>query len=66
MGVPTKDEISTLTKRVEELTKAVERLKPTGHPTLTGRPAGDREGEGRHHQGGHCRVRFSRGSRPSW
>jgi poly(hydroxyalkanoate) granule-associated protein len=28
LGVPTKDEIHTLTRRVEELTKAVDRLKP--------------------------------------
>lgn len=38
MGVPTKDEISTLTKRVEELTKAVERLKPRVTPTRTAGP----------------------------
>lgn len=32
LGVPTKDEIHTLTRRVEELTKAVEKLKPRPAP----------------------------------
>lgn len=39
LGVPTKDEISMLTKRVEELTKAVERLKPKAAPARTSKAA---------------------------
>ena len=32
LGVPSRDEIATLTKRVEELTAVVEKLKPAAKP----------------------------------
>lgn len=38
LGVPTKDEIHTLTRRVEELTKAVDRLKPRPAPRAKATP----------------------------
>lgn len=34
LGVPTRDEIRTLTQRVEELTSKVEGLKPRAEPTI--------------------------------
>ncbi len=47
MGVPTRAEISKLTKRVEDLTKSIEKLreKPAAKPKKSGgEPAGDETG----------------------
>jgi poly(hydroxyalkanoate) granule-associated protein len=45
LGVPTRDEIRTLTQRVEELTAKVELLRPRVTPA-TGTPAGAKSGKG--------------------
>jgi len=39
LGVPTRKEISTLTKRVEELTKSIEKMKPAAKKPAARKPA---------------------------
>lgn len=47
LGVPTRDEIRTLTQRVEELTAKVESLRPRVTPATGGdKPAGAKSGKG--------------------
>ena len=43
MGVPTRDEIKRLTKKVEELTAKVEQLKPKATPAATAEKAAARK-----------------------